>query len=1083
MGGTGFSASWQVQNGNTTVPGYQSASGNLGFSDLQSFGNHAAGGNAYLTAGRMLNTDLSGPFASYIDNGNIGQPGTSLFLSALLRKENDNDQAAYFAFHQTSVAWFIGGTSSAWIGLGYFGTNSNNSGTRYWTLRVGSDFYQTSVPVSVGTAAFMVAEIQFGSNDTHTINVWINPSSLGAVTPTPTLSQTVNHSLALNAIGYYGGNGVGESSIDEIRFAETYQCAAPGAATSINQLPTASFSASGTTGQAPFVVSFDGGASNDPDGNISQYLWQFGDGGTSSSVSPTYTFEHVGVMQVVLTVTDDCGSQSGKEMTIMVQGSDGQTPCGTALSLTNLVNQGADDGAFSISSEHGNIFSLTDGVSNYAPTGNTFQNLPVGQYTLSVAGSNGCSESFDLTMPLDNQSVSSWTPDLCDMQMGMNVDGAPYWNQVRPFKDIKKTSSEFFTGDVASGGPWNTNTIDEVPVDAQGYPLEMPYATSEGLQLVRCIISADGSMLLDDYVLLYDGEGSISMYGNAAITSSQAGRIEFTVAGTGNIWFHIDQSTSGNHLRNIRIVRASQESSLLTEPFNEVFLDKLNAFTTIRFMDWGHTNNSESVFWNDRKQSNYHTQGHGSGIAYEYMIDLANRLQKDVWVCVPHQADDNYIASMAALFKAGLDSNLNIYIEYSNEVWNWQFQQAHWVYNNGPAHLVHPRQYAERCRKVFESWHSVFAGETERVKRVLATQAVNPWLGEQAMAQLHGEFDFLSPTWYFGYSGGACETGLHAGSSGQDVIDCAMENWRTVTGPMRQHYNNARMYGKGVIEYEGGQHMTSNPVSVPFQQAVYDGQLSPGIKLAYNEVLDSLRNWGSSLAVAFTLASVRESIYGSWGALEFIEQDPASQYAPKWEVLNENIHCYTPPVSIVLPVEINEFIVEERDCVPLVYWQTEFEENSAVFEVQRSTNGREFSTVGELAAAGYSQVIQEYKYHDKTAPLGQLFYRLKQVDSDGTFTFSPVKSLTLECSDDFDFSVSPNPAESYFELRVEQDLAEGKLLLRDIKGEIIRKVLMSNLKEGDSVTLDCQAIPAGVYFIELLGDSQMSRTKRLVIME
>ena len=117
-------------------------------------------------------------------------------------------------------------------------------------------------------------------------------------------------------------------------------------------------------------------------------------------------------------------------------------------------------------------------------------------------------------------------------------------------------------------------------------------------------------------------------------------------------------------------------------------------------MDWGHTNHSPIVEWSDRRKPWHQTQAGEYGVAMEYWIQLSNLLQKDPWICVPHQASDDYIRKMARMFRDQLDPNLTIYLEYSNEVWNWSFQQSHWNVDNGPGNLSYPRIYAERSLNV-----------------------------------------------------------------------------------------------------------------------------------------------------------------------------------------------------------------------------------------------------------------------------------------------------------------------------------------------------------------------------------------------
>jgi PKD repeat protein len=75
-----------------------------------------------------------------------------------------------------------------------------------------------------------------------------------------------------------------------------------------NKLPIASINASPSSGQAPLTVKFDGSQSSDPDGQITAYAWQFGDGGTSSGATVSHQYTRAGTFTATLTVTDDSGA-------------------------------------------------------------------------------------------------------------------------------------------------------------------------------------------------------------------------------------------------------------------------------------------------------------------------------------------------------------------------------------------------------------------------------------------------------------------------------------------------------------------------------------------------------------------------------------------------------------------------------------------------------------------------------------------------------------------------------------------------------------------------------------------------------
>ncbi|MEI6410933.1 MAG: hypothetical protein WCR52_16220, partial [Bacteroidota bacterium] len=148
QGGTGWNGPWEVQNGNTNVPGFQtSAATPLSYSDLTTQGNYASGGNAYLTAGRPLNTQPGGPFNNWLNADNeIGKSGTTIWMSALLRKSTDNNDPVVVYFHHSNITWCAGCTTQK-IGLGYFGTESNVNGQKRWSLFVNGVIYPSELAV------------------------------------------------------------------------------------------------------------------------------------------------------------------------------------------------------------------------------------------------------------------------------------------------------------------------------------------------------------------------------------------------------------------------------------------------------------------------------------------------------------------------------------------------------------------------------------------------------------------------------------------------------------------------------------------------------------------------------------------------------------------------------------------------------------------------------------------------------------------------------------------------------------------------------------------------------------------------
>ncbi|WP_426059452.1 DUF4394 domain-containing protein [Hymenobacter sp. B1770] len=120
------------------------------------------------------------------------------------------------------------------------------------------------------------------------------------------------------------------------------------------------------------------------------------------------------------------------------------------------------------------------------------------------------------------------------------------------------------------------------------------------------------------------------------------------------------------------------------------------------------------------------------------------------------------------------------------------------------------------------------------------------------------------------------------------------------------------------------------------------------------------------------------------------------------------------PTVVPLPVELVRFQVMAAPGTVTLDWATATEHNSAYFRVERSLDGVVFNAIGqELPAAGNSFARHEYALVDKALPRGAslLYYRLHQVDRDGSFSYSPVQAVVL-VSESVAMSVFPNPAQA-----------------------------------------------------------------------
>lgn len=101
------------------------------------------------------------------------------------------------------------------------------------------------------------------------------------------------------------------------------------------------------------------------------------------------------------------------------------------------------------------------------------------------------------------------------------------------------------------------------------------------------------------------------------------------------------------------------------------FQKELSGARTLRFMDWGRTNESRLVSWSDRPKWDDATWTGAYGVPVGAMINLANTVKADAWINIPTRADDDYARNLAKLAKANLNPSAKLILEYTNEPWNW----------------------------------------------------------------------------------------------------------------------------------------------------------------------------------------------------------------------------------------------------------------------------------------------------------------------------------------------------------------------------------------------------------------------------
>ncbi len=181
-----------------------------------------------------------------------------------------------------------------------------------------------------------------------------------------------------------------------------------------------------------------------------------------------------------------------------------------------------------------------------------------------------------------------------------------------------------------------------------------------------------------------------------------------------------------------------------------------------------------------------------------------------------------------------------------------------------------------------------------------------------------------------------------------------------------------------------------------------------------------------------------------------------------------------------LPVELTYFRGQPKETGVLLDWATATEIDNDFFEIEHSLDGRSFTAVGQVDGVGTSDVEQRYEFMHNSPGAGLNYYRLKQVDFDGSYAYSDIETVNFFRAGDQDNEVRlfPNPAQGQVQISIPGIWEEGDvdIRIRDLNGRILQQLQM-----GISPTLDIDVtnLPTGFYLVEL-SNGQEVEIARLV---
>ncbi len=526
-------------------------------------------------------------------------------------------------------------------------------------------------------------------------------------------------------------------------------------------------------------------------------------------------------------------------------------------------------------------------------------------------------------------------------KIGGNLNSIADFNRNHEFVDLVKQSRLFLT--LAPSAFDDSEVINRAPVGADGWP------TTD----FRLFVMAgnDGVLGLGGvYKISFTGAVSASLGGFPNALSNRTfdaatntTRIDWTWP-NGNDNIFLEFRNTGGTLKNLKIIRPGFPA-VNTPTFTPQYLDHIKRFSLLRFMDWSRTNeNNEPLTLADRLALE-NRRVETKVARWETIIELANAVQRDIWINIPVHADDAYVTSVAQLMKATLKPQLNIYIEYSNEIWNGQFAQSGVNRSLTAAELAaNPasplrfdnttdqfvpsfRRVGKRSKEISDLFKGVFgqAAINTRVRVVLAGQMANPFILNEGLRVVQEGMGVPVGNVFYAISGAP-----YYFLGKDDVVDAS--NGASVTqildgleqevdaAPVRYFYAEhaaiAARFGLKVMAYEGGPD-TFGGNNLTNKRLAY---ADPRMRTICNKALNDWYKAGLGEFLWFSLgAGNYNTQFGQWPVLE----DMNVPNTPRNLCLTDQADGVLPAITAgfaaptVTPVASGGFVGSSTPSVPL----------------------------------------------------------------------------------------------------------------------------------------------------------------------
>jgi len=177
----------------------------------------------------------------------------------------------------------------------------------------------------------------------------------------------------------------------------------------------------------------------------------------------------------------------------------------------------------------------------------------------------------------------------------------------------------------------------------------------------------------------------------------------------------------------------------------------------------------------------------------------------------------------------------------------------------------------------------------------------------------------------------------------------------------------------------------------------------------------------------------------------------------------------------ILPVNWLSFTAGKAATGVVLKWSVASETNNHFYEIERSADGVNFAKIGTQLANSNNL---NYAFTD-VQPLSINYYRIKQIDNDGSFSYSTITKVATQTNRIAQWQVFPNPTQHIATLKLLTDTKKAQVTISDAMGKVHFSYQINQLKAGQQITLPIQSLSKGMYWIKVATDAGTETEKLL----